>query len=170
MPSRPDQLLLNESRTSPSAAGFISTIEGLLLVSSYSAKRFALDGAESGEMPVPAKEAKHHGLAGVGSPCGEWLRRNTVSKETYAPLCTNLSVLPNTRSSPSMVLMNLAADKLSFSTSWKRSLSGQLHASGSPPPPPTWPWQSKLRACVQADFKPFFGLSEARHAKMSQCS
>ena len=33
MSSRPDKLLLNESRTSPSAAGFIGTIEGHLLIS-----------------------------------------------------------------------------------------------------------------------------------------
>ena len=32
MSSRADKLLLNESRTSPSAAGFIGTIEGHLLI------------------------------------------------------------------------------------------------------------------------------------------
>ena len=64
---------------------------------------------------------------------------------------------PNTKSSPSMVLMNPAADKLLLDLV-ERSLSGQLHASRSPPAPPTWPWQSNLRAVVslfwffEADF------------------
>ena len=54
---------------------------------------------------------------------------------------------PNTKSSPSMVLMKPAADELLLELV-ERSLSVELHASRSPPAPPTWPWQSKLRAVV----------------------
>ena len=54
---------------------------------------------------------------------------------------------PNTKSSPSMVLMNPAADEPLLELV-ERSLSGELHASRSAPAPPTWPWQSNLRAVV----------------------
>ena len=46
-----------------------------------------------------------------------------------------------------MVLMKPAADELLLELV-ERSLSVELHASRSPPAPPTWPWQSKLRAVV----------------------
>ena len=47
---------------------------------------------------------------------------------------------PNTLSNPSMVLMKPAADELLLELV-ERSLSVELHASRSPPAPPTWPSQ-----------------------------
>ena len=57
-------------------------------------------------------------LAGVRSSRGEWLRRNTVNKEAYAPLCTNLSVLKS-----SLLALGYVGYWQAFSEAWFCSLS-----------------------------------------------
>ena len=74
MSSSPDKLLLNESRSSPSAAGFIGAIEGHLLINGAVILLSSSSSRSRAVHDLGPRRASDHFRAGMAAAGGQLLR------------------------------------------------------------------------------------------------
>ena len=74
MSSSPDKLLLNESRTSPSAAGLVGTIEGHLLINGAVILLSSSSSRSRAVHDLGPRRASDHFRAGMAAAGGQLLR------------------------------------------------------------------------------------------------
>jgi len=83
MSSSPDKLLLNESRSSPSAAGLIGTIEGHLLINGAVILLSSSSSRSRAVHDLGPRRASQHFRAGMAAAGGQLLRSLAATRNPH---------------------------------------------------------------------------------------